>query len=87
MGQRFRLRKNFSIENYSPEIQVILRTLKKYGMILLADNGSDWFVSGTPDERWNNDILNEFKRVCAELPLKKDTKGIESVNSYSARGF
>jgi len=86
MGQRFRLRKDFSIENYSPEIQVILRTLKKYGMIL-ADNGSDWFLSGTPDERWNNDMLNEFKRVRGAAFEAVDTKGIESSNSYSARGF
>jgi hypothetical protein len=62
MGQRFRLRANFDISSYSPEIQVILRALKKYGMIL-ADNGSSWFISGVPDERWNNDHLHELDRV------------------------
>ncbi len=86
MGQRFRLRKDFSIENYSPENQVILRTLKKYGMIL-ADNGSNWFLSGTPDERWNNDRLNEFKRVTGAAFEAVDTRSIQSSNSYSAKGL
>jgi hypothetical protein len=56
MGQRFRLRADFDISGFSPEVQVILQALKKYGMIL-ADNGASWFISGVPDERWNNDIL------------------------------
>jgi hypothetical protein len=50
LGQRFRLRADFDVSGFSPEIQVILRALKKYGMIL-ADNGSSWFISGVPDER------------------------------------
>ncbi len=86
MGKRFRLRKDFSIENYSPENQVILRTLKKYGMIL-ADNGSNWFLSGTPDERWNNDTLNQFKRLTGAAFEAVDTKSIESSKSYSAKGL
>ncbi len=56
MGQRFRLRADFDISGFSPEVQVILQALKKYGMIL-ADNGASWFISGAPDERWNNDVL------------------------------
>ena len=43
-------------------MQVILRALKKYGMIL-ADNGSSWFISGAPDERWNNDVLAELHQI------------------------
>lgn len=62
MGQRFRLRADFDISGFSPEVQVILQALKKYGMIL-ADNGSAWFISGVPDERWNNDILRELYQV------------------------
>ncbi len=62
MGLRFRLRANFPIAGYAPEIQVIMRALKKYGMIL-ADNGSSWFVSGAPDERWNNDTLRQLKDI------------------------
>lgn len=60
MGQRFRLRGDFDSSDFSPENQVILTALKRYGM-LLADNGSDWFLSGAPDERWDNDDLRELK--------------------------
>jgi hypothetical protein len=62
MGQRFRLRANFAISGFSPQVQVILRALKKYGMIL-ADNGAAWFISGVPDERWDNDVLRELRQV------------------------
>ncbi|MEZ5353359.1 MAG: hypothetical protein R2762_12040 [Bryobacteraceae bacterium] len=62
MGQRFRLRANFDISGFHPENQVLLRAFKKYGLIL-ADNGGDWFVSGVPDERWNNDRLRELQRI------------------------
>lgn len=62
MGQRFRLKAGFDIAGFSPETQVILRALKRYGMIL-ADNGSPWFISGVPDDRWNNSALAEIKRL------------------------
>ena len=62
MGQRFRLKSNFDISPYSPEVQVILTALKKYGMIL-ADNGSSWYLSGVPDERWDNNALHEFGQI------------------------
>ena len=57
MGQRFRLRADFDISGFSPINQAILRALKHYGMFL-ADNGSSWYLSGVPDERWNNDDLH-----------------------------
>ena len=56
MGQRFRLKANFEISHFSPTVQVLLRALKKYGMIL-ADNGSSWYISGVPDPGWSNDTL------------------------------
>jgi hypothetical protein len=63
MGKRFRLKSNFDISGFSEEVQVILRALKKYGM-LLADNGSAWYISGAPDPRWDNDVLvNELSQV------------------------
>ena len=62
MGQRFRLRSSFDISGFSPDMQVILRALKKYGMIV-ADNGSAWFISGAPDSRWNNSDLATLGRV------------------------
>jgi hypothetical protein len=56
MGQRFRLKANFDISRFSSQVQVILRALKKYGMIL-ADNGSAWYLSGAPDSHWNDGLL------------------------------
>jgi hypothetical protein len=62
MGMRVRLKASFNINGYSPAMQVILRALKTYGMIL-ADNGSNWYVSGAPDSRWNDDELNTLKSI------------------------
>lgn len=63
LGQRFRLKASFVIGNsFSPHAQTILRALKKYGMIL-ADNGSSWYISGAPDAGWDNDVLHELDVV------------------------
>ena len=64
MGQRFRLKASFNIDpnKFSHDAQVILRALKKYGMIL-ADNGSSWYISGAPDEGWDNDVLHQLDVV------------------------
>ena len=56
MGERFRLKASVDVSSYPADVQVILRAMKKYGMIL-ADNGSSWYISGAPDDRWNNDRL------------------------------
>jgi hypothetical protein len=58
MGQRFRLRASFDVSPYPRDMQIILVAMQTYGMIL-ADNGADWFVSGAPDERWDNEMLVE----------------------------
>jgi len=60
MGLRVRLKAGFDIDDFSPRMQVILVAMQRYGMIL-ADNGSPWFFSGTSDIRWNDDELNELK--------------------------
>ena len=63
MGQRFRLKASFAIDSrFSESNKVILRAMKKYG-IILADNGSSWYISGAPDERWDNDMLHELDVV------------------------
>ena len=62
MGQRFRLKSGYDISGFSRDVQVILSALKKYGMIL-ADNGSNWYISGVPDSRWDNDVLHELAGV------------------------
>jgi hypothetical protein len=64
MGARLRLKASFDISGFSPQNQVILTALKKYGTIL-ADNGSAIFISGAPDSRWNNSDLSHLKSVTA----------------------
>ena len=62
MGLRLRLRGNFPVKAFPPQAQVVLRALKRYGMIV-ADNGSSWYVSGAPDPGWDNDDLHTLHRV------------------------
>ena len=62
MGMRVRLKSSFNIAGYPARVQVILRALKKYGMIV-ADNGSDWYLSGVADARWNDGELNTLKQL------------------------
>ncbi len=62
MGMRVRLKANFDISGFSLHVQVILRALKKYGMFV-ADNGSNWYISGAPDTRWDDDELGQLKTI------------------------
>jgi hypothetical protein len=62
MGTRVRLKASVNISAYSPANQVILQALKTYGMFL-ADNGSNWFVSGAPDSRWDDSDLNSLRQI------------------------
>lgn len=62
MGMRVRLDADFDISGLSEGNQVILRAMKKYGMIV-ADNGSNWYFSGAPDARWDDDELGELKDI------------------------
>jgi hypothetical protein len=62
MGMRVRLKADFDISGFSPHIQVILKALKTYGMFV-ADNGSNWYISGSPDSRWNDEELGELKEI------------------------
>lgn len=64
MGMRMRLKSSFDISSYPPQAQVVLNALQKYGMIM-ADNGSNLYISGDPDNRWNNNDLGTFKQVPA----------------------
>jgi hypothetical protein len=64
MGARFRLKASFDLSPFSPRARVILRAMKRYGLIL-ADNGSNWFFQGTQDERWRNRLLDQLKTVPA----------------------
>jgi hypothetical protein len=62
MGMRVRLRAGFDTSGYPPSARVILEALKTYGMIV-ADNGSNWYLSGAPDARWDDSELDMLKQV------------------------
>jgi hypothetical protein len=62
MGLRLRLKRSFDIAGFPPQARIVLRALREYGMVV-ADNGSDWYVSGAPDPHWNNDDLHSLGRV------------------------
>jgi hypothetical protein len=62
MGLRLRLKADYDVSGFPAEAQVILKALKKYGMIV-ADNGGDWFISGAPDPRWDDEALSTLKSV------------------------
>jgi hypothetical protein len=64
MGMRLRLKASFDTSQFSAANQVILKALQQYGMIM-ADNGSNMYISGAPDDRWNNDDLHNLDQVTA----------------------
>jgi hypothetical protein len=62
MGLRFRLKRDYPIAGFPRQARVVLQALKDYGMIV-ADNGSNWYLSGAPDPRWSNDQLHTLHEV------------------------
>ena len=77
MGLRFRMKAGYDISRFSPPIQVICLAMKKHGLIV-ADNGSNWFISGAPDPRWNDDTLGQLKTIpgsAFEAVLTVDAQG------------
>ena len=62
MGQRFRLKSGYDISGFPRQARVILKALKRYGLIM-SDNGSSWFITGAPDRRWNNEALRTLGQV------------------------
>ncbi|HEV3154563.1 MAG TPA: hypothetical protein VGZ02_12215 [Candidatus Baltobacteraceae bacterium] len=64
MGLRVRLKASYDISHFTGNAYTILQALKTYGMFV-ADNGSDWFISGSTDTRWNDNDLNQLKSVPA----------------------
>ncbi|MEZ0241279.1 MAG: hypothetical protein ACAH65_10820 [Chloroflexota bacterium] len=65
MGLRVRLKASVNISGFGPQARVILTALKTYGM-LLADNGSPWYITGEPDPRWNDDELHAFHTLTGD---------------------
>lgn len=75
MGARVRLRASVDISGFGPQARVQLEALKRYGMIL-ADNGSPWYVTGAPDTRWNDVELHALGQLCGADFEVVDTSGL-----------
>jgi hypothetical protein len=75
MGLRLRLKAGFDTGPFPRQARIVLEALKRYGMIV-ADNGSDWYVSGAPDPRWSNDQLHTLHRVTGSAFEVVDTRSL-----------
>ncbi|MDQ1374872.1 MAG: hypothetical protein QOJ09_2210, partial [Actinomycetota bacterium] len=86
MGARFRLRAGFDVSRFRPDTQVVLRAMQRYGLIL-ADNGSNWFFTGTAEDGWDTAMLDELKTVPAgAFDAIDESSLMVDPNSGQARG-
>ncbi len=83
MGAWFRLKASYDISHFSAQNQVILRALKKHGMVL-ADNGSPFYMSGAPDSGWNNSDLNALKSIPGSAFEAVDVSSLKVSNTSYA---
>lgn len=74
MGARFRLKSGYPLARFGPYVQVVLRAMKRYGLIL-ADNGSDWYFQGTADPHWTYSFVDQLKRIPASAFVAVDESG------------
>lgn len=83
MGARLRLKPDKSLSGYTPEVQKIFRAMQRYGLIV-ADNGSDMYISGTYDTRWNNDVLNPAFRSLTAADFEVIALGYQPIGIPTA---
>jgi hypothetical protein len=85
MGARFRLRAGFPIGRFRPDVQVVLRAMKTYGLIL-ADNGSSWYFQGAQSTHWPDEFIAELKEIPARAFQAVDETSLRvAANSAQAR--
>ena len=72
---RVRLKANVDISGYPKQARIVLQALKTYGMIL-ADNGSNWYITGAPSPKWSNDDLHSLGRVTGSMFEVVDTSSL-----------
>jgi hypothetical protein len=77
MGLRVRLRAGYDISGFPRQARIVLQALKRYGMIL-ADNGSPWYISGAPNSNWNNDALHTLSQVTGSAFEVVDTSSLRN---------
>jgi len=85
MGARFRLRAGFDASRFSPDARAVIRAMKRYGLIV-ADNGSNWYFTGTSDVRWTGDDVNELKQIPASAFQAVDESCLK-VSAGSGRAY
>ena len=78
MGLRLRLKASYDISGFPPQARIVLQTLKTYGM-MVADNGSNWFISGAPDSRWDNNDLSTLGQVRGSAFEVVDTSSLAAL--------
>jgi hypothetical protein len=83
MGARFRLKASFPISSYRKDTRVVLRAMKRYGLVL-ADNGSPWYFQGTSEKGWPNGMLDELKSIPAKAFQAVDTSSLRRSSSSAA---
>jgi hypothetical protein len=76
MGERLRLKAGVDISGLPRQARVVAKALKRYGLIV-ADNGSDWYVSGAPHPRWDNDQLHALGRLTGRDFEVVDTRPLQ----------
>ncbi len=86
MGARFRLKATYDMSRYSPRAQIVLRAMKRYGVIV-ADNGSDWYFQGTVDPRWSYPFVEQLKRVPAVAFVAVDASACRVAASSGAFSY
>ncbi len=75
MGLRVRLKASVDISSFPKQARIVLQALKTYGMIL-ADNGSNWYISGAPNPKWSNDDLHSLGRITGSMFEVVDTSSL-----------
>src|SRR4029077_8815408 len=75
MGLRVRLKASFDTKGFPKQARAVLAALKRYGMIL-ADNGSPWYITGAPSPGWSNDDLHSLGRVTGSMFEVADTRSL-----------
>jgi hypothetical protein len=86
MGARFRLKASFPVAGFGPRARVIIRAMKRYGLIV-ADNGSDWYFQGDVDSRWTNSLLDQLKRIPAREFQAVDARACRVASGSAAFAY
>ena len=84
MGLRVRLKASVDVSGYGTQARILLIALQRYGMIL-ADNGSPWYVTGAPSPYWNDDVLHDLGAIKGSDFEVVDTTGVRRGLTFAGR--